>query len=225
MSSHSSADASGEGPATEKPTGEPPPPAAEPGADAQGGKAEARDSEPTQPLEDPAVIELRASAERQKGELEAAQARLRAVSKAYSELQTEMRGFKERMENRSKQDSELQALDQVRAFFDPVMNLKRSITMDRGPQPGEDVKQLVEGLKLVHAQFMESLRKLGLEEVAGEGAPFDPKVHEPLAAVPVGPEQDGKVIQVIASGYTVRGRVLQAAQVVIGKAQESAGEA
>ena len=37
--------------------------------------------------------------------------------------------------------------------------------------------------------------------------------------------QDGKVLMVHADGYTVNGKVLQAAQVVVGKYQEPAGEA
>ena len=79
---------------------------------------------------------------------------------------------------------------------------------------------------MVQKQFMEAMEKLGLEEVAGEGAMFDPKIHEALAVTPVAdPAQDGRVLTVYTSGYTVRGKVLQAAQVIIGKLQESAGEA
>lgn len=173
---------------------------------------------PAEPAELTALREQVATA---RAEAEQAQGRLRAVSKAYNDLQTEMRGFKERMEARAKQDSELVAFDQVRAFFDPVMNLKRSVS-----SPGDDVKILVEGLRMVHHQFMESLKKLGLEEVPGEGAPFDPRLHEALATAPVDDAgKDGKVLQVLTSGYTVKGRVLQAAQVVIGKKVDAAGEA
>jgi len=150
-----------------------------------------------------------------------AQARLRTVSKAYRELQAEMKAFRERMEARSKVNSELQAFDQARRFFDPVMNLKRSLQ-----QPGDDVESLKQGLLMVQKQFMGAMEKLGLEEVPGEGADFDPKVHEALAVTPVAdPAQDGKVLMVHTAGYMVNGKVLQAAQVVIGKHQEPAGEA
>jgi molecular chaperone GrpE len=203
---------------------------AEPRGDEGKPKVEAVVPDPadvdTQPVHPPPpesaeLVALREQVATAKAELEQAQARLRAVSKGYNDLQGEMRAFKERMELRSKMDSELQAFDQVKAFFDPVMNLKRSVL-----SPGEDVTVLVDGLKMVHQQFMESLRKLGLEEVPGVGAAFDPRLHEALATAPVPDKaQDGRVLQVLAMGYTVKSRVLQAAQVVIGKHADPAGEA
>ena len=189
-------------------------------ADAGEG-APAVEARPAEPAEDPELVAAREAAAAAKRDLEQAQARLRAVSKAYTDLQAENRAFKERMESRAKLDSELQVFDQVRTFFDPVMNLKRSIT-----SPGDDVKTLVEGLRIVHHQFMEALGKLGLEEIPGVGATFDPNQHEALAVTPVDDKsKDGKVLEVLTTGYRVKGRVLQAAQVVIGKYVETSGEA
>jgi molecular chaperone GrpE len=153
--------------------------------------------------------------------LDEAQARLRAVSKAYSDLQNENAAFRERMEARSKVQSEMQAFDQARHFFDPVMNLKRSLA-----QPTDDIGALRSGLLMVQKQFMDAMEKLGLEEIPGEGTLFNPAIHEALAVQPVStPDLDGKVLTVITVGYRVKGKVLQAAQVLIGKYQESAGEA
>ncbi len=195
------------------------------GSEPKAARVDPADAD-TQPVEAPPaepaeLVTLREQVAAAKAEAEQHLGRLRAVSKAYNDLQAEMRAFKERMESRAKQDSELQAFDQVRAFFDPVMNLKRSVT-----SPGDDVKVLVDGLRIVHQQFMDSLKRLGLEEVPGEGASFDPRLHEALATAPVeDAARDGKVMQVLTVGYTVKGRVLQAAQVVIGKKVGDAGEA
>jgi molecular chaperone GrpE len=203
---------------------EQPKPKPEAAADAQSAKDPADvDTQPVNPppADPPELVALREQLAQAKQDAEQAQGRLRAVSKAYNDLQGEMRAFKERMEARAKQDSELQAFDQVRAFFDPVMNLKRSVHA-----PGDDVRVLVDGLRMVHQQFMDSLKKLGLEEVPGEGSSFDPRLHEALATAPVTDKaQDGRVLQVLTVGYTVKGRVLQAAQVVIGKHADPAGEA
>lgn len=177
--------------------------------------------EPAPPAEDPELVALRASLETARRDLEQAQTRLRTVSKGYTDLQAEMKSFKERMEARARLDSELQAFEQVKRFFDPVMNLKRSIA-----NPGADVAQLVDGLRMVHSQFMDALGKLGLEEIPGEGATFDPNLHEALAVTPVDDkDKDGRVLSVHTTGYAVKGRVLQPAQVVIGKYQDAAGEA
>ncbi|MFT4627625.1 MAG: molecular chaperone GrpE [Myxococcota bacterium] len=154
-------------------------------------------------------------------DLDAAQGRLRAVSKAFRDLQAEMDAFRKRQEVQGKLKAERQSFAVVRAFLDPVQNLKRSIET-----PGEDIPALVQGLSIVHHQFMEALTSLGLEAVPGIGAPFDPKVHEALGLTPVfDSEQDGKVLHLHSPGFMVNGKVVQAAQVVVGKLQESAGEA
>lgn len=153
------------------------------------------------------------------GQLSEAQARLRAVSKKYTEMESDNKAFRERMEARAKFEAEQRRFTMAKAFFDPVMNLERSLEN----VPAGDFGQ---GLAMVHQQFVEALRKLGLEEVPGVGATFDPTVHEALGITPVtDPEQDGKVLVVHQKGFVVDGKVLQAAQVVIGKLQEPAGDA
>lgn len=173
---------------------------------------------------EPEVIEIvpePTAEERLQQQLDEAQARLRAVSKAYKDGQAEMQAFRERMENQARFKAERQAFDQARAFFDPVQNLKRSIESGDAEHGA-----LLEGLQMILGQFMDALKKLGMEEVPGVGSQFNPHYHEALAITPV-PEaaQDGKVLMVHAGGYTVNGKVLQAAQVVVGKYQEPAGEA
>ena len=150
--------------------------------------------------------------------LSEAQARLRTVSKAYRDLQEEMNSFRVRMEARGKVKAERQAFDTVRAFFEPVQNLARSLE-----GPSDDHAGLMEGLKLVHHQFDEALKGLGLEPIPGVGSPFDPTLHEALALQPVDDAaKDGVVLLVHAPGFMVRGKVLHAAQVVVGKLQEAA---
>lgn len=170
-------------------------------------------------LDDPKDLEiaaLKAKLEEAKESQKQTTERLKAVSKAYTDIQGEIKAVKERMEQRAKFDSELQAFDQVRAFFDPVMNLKRAMSVQGDPE------LLRQGLDMVHHQFLEALRKLGLTEIPGVGAAFDPSIHEALGVQPVTERSlDGKVVTVHTTGFTVKGRVLQAAQVVIGKYEEA----
>lgn len=152
-----------------------------------------------------------------RADLEAAQARLRTVSKAYTDLQKEMKAFRERMENQAKAKGERQAFETVKTMLEPVQNLKRSLGSNG------DEAALRQGLEMVLHQFMDALGKLGLKEVPGEGCEFDPTYHEALAVMPVADaDQDGKVLQVHRAGYAVNGKVLQAAQVVIGKHEQPA---
>ncbi len=64
--------------------------------------------------------------------------------------------------------------------------------------------------------------ELGLAEVPGEGMPFSPEYHEALGMAPVTEKAlDGKVIMVHTNGYAVNGKVLQAAQVIVGKFEQA----
>ena len=167
-------------------------------------------------VEEAEVVEPPSELELVNKRLEQAQARLRTVSKAYTDLQNEMKAFRDRMENRAKFAAERQAFDAVSAFFEPVTNLKRAMAVD-------DPEALQQGLAMVHKQFDDALVKLGLEPVPSEGAKFNPAHHEALAVTPVAdPAQDGMVLMVHQQGYMVNGKVLRAAQVIIGKLEEAA---
>ena len=150
-----------------------------------------------------------------KAELNELQARLRAVSAAYRQLQEEVEATKERLNRQAKFQRELQRGETVAKMFDPLDNLTRSIesVSDR------DTK---EGLKMVAHQFMGALSELGLEMLNPEGAKFDPNEHEALSVLPVDdPAKDDAVIEVFSAGYRVGSRLLKPARVVIGKFEES----
>lgn len=158
---------------------------------------------------DPAALRI----QQLENELKQAQARLRAVSKAFTDQKEEMSAFRERVEARAKSAEGRHAHSVVKAFFEPVQNLKRSLNAG-----ASDPDALVQGLKMILHQFEGALVKLGLEPVPGVGSTFDPSVHEALTMTPVAdPEQDGKVLMVHLDGFMVSGKVIQAAQVVVGK--------
>ena len=159
------------------------------------------------------LTQLRFEAEQADKRARETEARLRTVSKAYSDLESEMDSFRRRMNHQADQRVERKQAELVEQFFDPVQNLKRSIEAGKG-----DPVAVMEGLEMIAQQFADVLTRLGLEEIPGVGSQFDPTVHEALAVAPVtDPAQDGKVLMVHATGYRLGGKVLQPAQVVIGK--------
>jgi molecular chaperone GrpE len=143
--------------------------------------------------------------------------RLRAVSKGYTDLQQDMAGFRRRVDEQGRVKRDLKAFETVKVFFEPVQNLRRSLQSH-----GDEIPTaVIDGLRLVLSQFDSGLDGLGLAEVPGEGADFNPEYHSALALSPVpDASQDGKVIMVHTTGYTVNGKVLQASQVVVGQYTE-----
>lgn len=146
------------------------------------------------------------------------EARLRTVSAAYRQKQEEIESTKRRLEDRAALQEEIRRGEVVAALFDPVENLHRSIEASIG-QPAE------QGLRMVYQQFMSALHKLGLEEVPGAGAPFDPNLHEAIATQPVEhPDQDSRIQSVFSVGYRIGKRLIRPSRVVIGSYTAPAAE-
>jgi molecular chaperone GrpE len=76
---------------------------------------------------------------------------------------------------------------------------------------------LEEGVRLVHRELDDALRREGLAEIETNGH-FDPHVHEALLSQPS--EQDeGSILEVVQKGYRLGDRVVRPARVVIAAAK------
>src|SRR5688572_16799532 len=76
--------------------------------------------------------------------------------------------------------------------------------------------QLAKGVEMVYAEFLEVLRKSGLEEIGGVGTHFDPMHHEAMMQVEAEePVDEPTVVEVLRPGYRFKGRVLRPASVKV----------
>ncbi len=73
------------------------------------------------------------------------------------------------------------------------------------------------GVRMVHDRLLKALKDGGLQEIAAEGQPFDPYVHECIQLVEDPTLADGLVKEVVHKGYRLQERVLRPAQVVVVK--------
>lgn len=75
-----------------------------------------------------------------------------------------------------------------------------------------------EGIELVIRQFSETLKNLGVSEVNPVGEIFDPNVHEAIHQIDAEEgDRSGTVKQVFKKGYSLNGKMLRYAQVVVVK--------
>jgi molecular chaperone GrpE len=86
-----------------------------------------------------------------------------------------------------------------------------------------EVKGIVDGVNLVLEQFRTTLGRHGLKEVSPAGQRFDPNFHECISHQPSGDVAEEHVMQVVRPGYTLNGRLLRPASVIVssGPAQEA----
>ena len=75
----------------------------------------------------------------------------------------------------------------------------------------------VEGVQLIFNKLTGYLKTKGLERIEAKGEPFDTELHEAVTLFPA-PSEDlkGKVIDVAQTGYTLGGKVLRFAKVIVG---------
>ena len=75
----------------------------------------------------------------------------------------------------------------------------------------------IEGVQLIFNKLMTYLKTKGLERIEAKGEVFDTELHEAVTLFPA-PSEDlkGKVIDVAQTGYTLGGKVLRFAKVIVG---------
>ena len=75
--------------------------------------------------------------------------------------------------------------------------------------------QLAEGIRLVQAELLAALARVGIEGFDPKGEPFDPNQHEAMAQHPVEGAASGAVVEVYERGYRLGELVLRPARVVV----------
>lgn len=76
-----------------------------------------------------------------------------------------------------------------------------------------------QGIQAITGQCRGTLTALGVSPVPGVGAPFDPRVHEAVAAEKTVTEADGTILEEIQRGYLLEGELLRPAKVIVARAE------
>ena len=81
----------------------------------------------------------------------------------------------------------------------------------------DDSDAAKEGTELIFSKLMGYLKTKGLAVIEALDQPFDTDLHEAVAQFPVQEEdKKGKVFDVVQTGYTLNGKVIRFAKVVVG---------
>ena len=91
-------------------------------------------------------------------------------------------------------------------------NLERALEV-----PNATLESLKEGVEMIQKQFTTFLKNQKAEPIEALGKPFDPNLHEVLNQQESEEHEENTVIQEYSKGYTLNGRILRPAKVVIAK--------
>ncbi|MGI9222945.1 MAG: nucleotide exchange factor GrpE, partial [Woeseiaceae bacterium] len=74
---------------------------------------------------------------------------------------------------------------------------------------------LLEGGRATLKQLRAAMEKFGVTVISPEGEPFDPEFHEAISMMPAADVEPGSVLTVVQKGYTLNGRLLRPARVIV----------
>ena len=91
-------------------------------------------------------------------------------------------------------------------------NLERALEV-----PNATLESLKEGVEMIQKQFSTFLKNQKVEPIEAIGKAFDPTLHEVLNQQESDEHEENTVIEEYSKGYTLNGRILRPAKVVISK--------
>lgn len=96
-----------------------------------------------------------------------------------------------------------------------VDNLERGLAALDKAVSDETTQALVDGVEMTHKEFISTLAKFGVQAVGVVGEVFNPKLHQAISMQPAEGIDTNHISQVLQKGYTLQGRVLRPAMVMV----------
>lgn len=113
-------------------------------------------------------------------------------------------------------------LNLVESLLPVYEHLGLAIASAEQAQKPEDIAR---GVAMVLEQFRSALATVGLDEINPEvGAEFDPHQHESLSHAPSDTIPEEKIVQIIRTGFSLKGRIIRPASVLLSSGPAKAAE-
>ncbi|WP_461481895.1 nucleotide exchange factor GrpE [Porticoccus sp.] len=140
---------------------------------------------------------------------------LAAAREQVLRTQAEMQNLRRRLE-RDVENAHKYALEKFVGELLPVVdNLERSIqAIDHS---NDEFKAVGEGIELTLKSFHDVLGRFKVTAVDPKGEPFDPELHQAMSLLELKEVQPNTVVDVFQKGYTLNGRLVRPAMVVVAK--------
>ncbi len=106
----------------------------------------------------------------------------------------------------------------IENFSRELLAVKDSLEMGIQAADKADAEALLAGKEATLKLLATTLGRFGIEELDPEGEPFDPEFHEAMTMQPSDEMEPGSVLTVIQKGYSLNGRLLRPAMVVVAAA-------
>ena len=132
----------------------------------------------------------------------------------YIRLMAEFDNFRRRTAQEKLELVSMASTDTIKGLLPVLDDCERALKVLLESNDSDAAK---EGTELIFNKLMGYLKSKGLAVIEAMNQPFDTDLHEAVAQFPVqDEEQKGKVFDVVQTGYTLNGKVIRFAKVVVG---------
>ena len=132
----------------------------------------------------------------------------------YIRLMAEFDNFRRRTSQEKLELVSMASTDTIKGLLPVLDDCERALAVLKESKDSEAAK---EGTELIYHKLMAYLNSKGLAVIEAKDQPFDTDLHEAVAQFPVQEEEmKGKVFDVVQTGYTLNGKVIRFAKVVVG---------
>ena len=132
----------------------------------------------------------------------------------YIRLMAEFDNFRRRTSQEKLELVSMASTDTIKGLLPVLDDCERALKV---LLESEDSDAAKEGTELIFSKLLGYLKSKGLAVIEAMNQPFDTDLHEAVAQFPVQDEEmKGKVFDVVQTGYTLNGKVIRFAKVVVG---------
>lgn len=146
---------------------------------------------------------------------------VKALNDRYLRLAAEFENYKRLAQRDQREQAKFANENILKELLPIVDNLQRAVDFSKS---ATGCGQLIEGVQLTLKQFLETLSKFGIKQIASVGEPFDPSRHQAVATIVSNDQPEHTIIQEHQSGYLLHDRILRAAMVTVAAAPGEEGE-
>lgn len=148
-------------------------------------------------------------------ELKEAQAQIEDQKDKYLRLSAEFDNYRKRT---VKEKAELilnGGEKSIKSILPVIDDMERALTT---METATDVNAVKEGVELIYNKFLSILSQDGVKVIETKDQQLDTDYHEAIAVIPAPTEeQKGKILDCVQTGYTLNGKVIRHAKVVVGE--------
>lgn len=162
------------------------------------------------------IEEIEAEIEQLRADLLEAQELAEKNQEAVLRARADIENLNRRME-REVENAHKYAMERFVQGLLPVID-SLEMGLSAASEEGANLEKVKEGSELTLKMFADTAKKFGIEAIDPQGEEFNPTYHQAMSMQEHGDSKPNTVLAVMQKGYTLQGRLIRPAMVVVSKA-------